>query len=83
SSQCGSLAYSGAGMLLIAVFMLAFFWVSLENAMERDLFNEDKAWRKKSGSILHGDSIMVKHIKTVRSIDFQEIGSCVSPHDNG
>ncbi|MCE3215299.1 hypothetical protein HAX54_001778, partial [Datura stramonium] len=38
--------------------------VLLENAKERDLFNEDEAWRKKSGSIFHGDSIMVKHIKT-------------------
>ncbi|MCD7455716.1 hypothetical protein HAX54_029234 [Datura stramonium] len=50
--------------------------VSLKHAKERDLFNEDEAWRKKLRSILPADGITVKHKDRGRRVGFQEIGCC-------
>ncbi|GFZ21312.1 hypothetical protein Acr_29g0004740 [Actinidia rufa] len=38
--------------------------ISLRNAKERGLFDEDEAWRKKLQSIVPADGVKVKHIKT-------------------
>lgn len=38
--------------------------VSLRNAKEKGLFNEEEGWRKKLQSLLPADGITVKHIKT-------------------
>ncbi|GFZ15796.1 hypothetical protein Acr_25g0002050 [Actinidia rufa] len=38
--------------------------ISLRNAKERELFDEDEAWRKKLQSIVPADGVKVKHIKT-------------------
>ncbi|XP_060184482.1 uncharacterized protein LOC132614132 [Lycium barbarum] len=38
--------------------------ISVKNAKEKSLFNEDEAWRKKLQSILPENGITVKHIKT-------------------
>ena len=38
--------------------------ISLRNAKEKGLFDEDEAWRKKLQSIVPADGVKVKHIKT-------------------
>ncbi|GAV81488.1 hypothetical protein CFOL_v3_24943 [Cephalotus follicularis] len=38
--------------------------VSLRNAKEKGLFNKEDVWRKKIGSILPENGVVVKHIKT-------------------
>jgi hypothetical protein len=38
--------------------------ISLRNAKEKGLFNEEEGWRKKLQSLLPADGITVKHIKT-------------------
>lgn len=43
---------------------LKFSEISLRNAKEKGLFNEQESWRRKLNSVLPADGVVAKHIKT-------------------
>ncbi|XP_027153808.1 uncharacterized protein LOC113753766 [Coffea eugenioides] len=47
---------------------LKFSEISLRNAKEKDLFNEEESWRRKLNSVLPADGVVVKHIKTAEEV---------------
>ncbi|PON87743.1 hypothetical protein TorRG33x02_164380 [Trema orientale] len=57
--------------------------ISLKNAKEKGLFDEEEGWRKKLRNLVPANGIVVKHIKTSEDVVVEKIGCRVSVDEHG